>query len=145
MGADVSTRRGRLVTATGILIASFAYLLTGVGLPLGLFDEGFELTAAMRILRGEVPYRDFWFLYAPGEPYMLAGLFSVFGQSVMTARVLDTALRALLALAVWAAARRLAPRGAALVAWLVVTLWLGPRASTASRSSATRSSRPSSP
>ena len=126
MGAEASPY-GRLATPAVLLIASFAYLLTGIALPLGLFDEGLELTAAMRILGGEVPYRDFWFVYAPGEPYLLAGLFRVFGPSVMGARVMDTALRALLALATWAVARRLAPGGVAFAAWLAVTLWLGPQ------------------
>lgn len=118
---------GRLATPVLLLIGSFAYLLTGIALPLGLYDEGFELTAAMRILGGQLPYRDFWFVYAPGEPYLLAGLFRVFGPSVIAARVMDTALRALLALAAWSVARRLAPRGAAFAAWLVVALWLGPQ------------------
>ena len=116
----------RVAPAAGLLLAAFAYLLTGVGLPAGLFDEGFELTGAMRVLAAEIPYRDFWYVYAPGELYMLAGLFRLCGPSILAARVLDTALRALLALTAYGVARRLAPRGAALAAWLVVTLWLGP-------------------
>ena len=32
------------------------------------------LQAAARIADGEVPYRDFWWFYPPGQPYLLAGL-----------------------------------------------------------------------
>ena len=34
-------------------------------------DEGLMLQAAARIAHGEVPYRDFWWFYPPGQPYLL--------------------------------------------------------------------------
>jgi hypothetical protein len=34
---------------------------------------------AIRILRGDVPYRDFWTMYAPGHFYLGAALYQVFG------------------------------------------------------------------
>lgn len=36
-------------------------------------------TAAIRILEGQIPYRDFWTLYAPGSFYLDALLFKLFG------------------------------------------------------------------
>src|SRR5262249_438045 len=73
--------RLRRTMTVGLFAATFAYLLTGIRLPLGLFDEGFELYGAVRVLAGEVPYRDFWYVYPPGELYVLAGLFAVVGPS----------------------------------------------------------------
>jgi|GEM_PF-2011178 len=35
--------------------------------------------AAERILAGQIPYRDFWTIYAPGSFYLLAFLFKLFG------------------------------------------------------------------
>ena len=35
-------------------------------------DEGLMLQAAARIADGQVPYRDFWWFYPPGQPYLLA-------------------------------------------------------------------------
>ena len=40
---------------------------------------GKAINNAMRILDGDIPYRDFWTMYAPGHFYLLAGLFKLLG------------------------------------------------------------------
>lgn len=49
-------------------------------------DEGIILAGAERVLRGEVPYRDFFAFYTPGSFYLVAGLFRIFGDSFAVAR-----------------------------------------------------------
>src|SRR2546430_8083144 len=49
-------------------------------------DEGVVLQGAERILRGEVPYRDFFMFYTPGSMYIVAALFKIFGDSLIVAR-----------------------------------------------------------
>ncbi len=39
--------------------------------------------AAERILAGQIPYRDFWTIYAPGSFYLLAFLFKLFGTHLL--------------------------------------------------------------
>ncbi len=51
-------------------------------------DEGWVLNAASRILDGEVPYRDFYFLYTPGSIFSVALFFKFLGESILTARML---------------------------------------------------------
>ena len=82
-------------------------------------DEGLMLRAAARIAGGEVPYRDFWWFYPPGQPYLLALLQDVFGPSLVVWRVLRVATDATVAALAYALARRRAGRGPALAAWLV--------------------------
>ncbi len=36
----------------------------------------------LRVLRGEIPYRDFWLLFPPGEVYLPAFLYKIFGLNV---------------------------------------------------------------
>ncbi len=61
----------------------------------------------MRVLHGDVPMRDFWAIYPPGQAYVLAALFGVFGENVMVERVYDTLVRILLALTIYLVAARL--------------------------------------
>jgi hypothetical protein len=43
------------------------------------------IVGALRILDGDIPYRDFWTMYAPGHFYLLALLFYVFGKKLLLA------------------------------------------------------------
>lgn len=107
-----------------ILAASFLYFLVDITRLVDASDEGIPVYGAERILNGDVPYRDFWTLYAPGQFYVLAGLFKMFGSSVLVERLYDTAARTLVSAAVFLTALRLASPGWGAVFWLVATLWL---------------------
>ena len=52
-------------------------------------DEGYLLSLGQRILDGEAPYRDFYFLRTPGSIYIQAGLLAALGDSytVLASRV----------------------------------------------------------
>ncbi len=100
-------------------------LLRPIMAPLNYYDEGLVLVNAENVLRGDVPYRDFWTLYAPGYYYMLAAVLRFFGMSVFVARVFDVLQRAVLVLAVYGVARRFVSRPAALLPLALVALWVG--------------------
>jgi hypothetical protein len=53
------------------------------------FDEGLIVVGATRIMAGEVPYRDFFANYPPGQFYTLAVLFRIFGTNLMVERIYD--------------------------------------------------------
>ncbi|MHB1355446.1 MAG: glycosyltransferase family protein [Anaerolineae bacterium] len=108
-----------------LLSISALYISLGITRALNIYDEGLILYGAQRVLWGQVPYRDFWTVYGPGQFYALAGLFRVFGSSVLVERIWDTLFRAGLALVCYLLAKRLAPRPLALVVWAVVTAWMG--------------------
>ena len=69
----------------------------------------------VRVLHGEVPHRDFYSLYGPGQIYILAGLYKVFGVSVLVERVWDTLVRAACVTLLLHLVGRSAPRGIALL------------------------------
>lgn len=53
-----------------------------------LHDEGLILNAAARVYSGEIPYKDFQFIYTPFSPFLLAIFFHIFGESIFTERLL---------------------------------------------------------
>ena len=56
---------------------------------INLYDEGLMLLGGLRVLHGDVPYRDFWVMYPPGNFYVNAFLFSTFGEHAYLNRVFD--------------------------------------------------------
>ncbi|HEX8053795.1 MAG TPA: hypothetical protein VF517_12450 [Thermoleophilaceae bacterium] len=81
-------------------------------------DEGLMLQAAQRIADGQVPYSDFWWYYPPGQPYLLAGLWDLFGPSLVVWRVVRVLTDAGVAVLAYELARRRAP------GWLPLGVWL---------------------
>ncbi len=83
-------------------------------------DEGLMLQTGARIAAGQLPYRDFWTNYAPGQELMLAGLDKLFGVSLLSWRILALALDGTVSLLAYRLARRQAPAWLALLAWVAV-------------------------
>ena len=69
-----------------------------------LWTDGIQgwhaLVGADCVLRGRIPYRDFWTMYAPGHFYLLAGLFALFGKHVIVSSIFATLFCAIAAGAV---------------------------------------------
>lgn len=96
---------------TALIVAVFAVLYSLLwwdGLP-----GAIHLVGAERVLGGEVPYRDFWTIYAPGSFYALAGLFALTGPSAAASAFAGAGLSALAIGALHRFLRRVAPGGAA--------------------------------
>jgi len=108
-----------------LMLCQFLYLLFGINWDLNVYDEGFTVYGAARVLNGDVPYRDFWTIYAPGQFYVLAGLFKLFGSSILVERIYDVLVRLALSVIVYLIAVKLTSRRIALIPWFIVTLWLG--------------------
>lgn len=110
-------RRAALLFVAGLAISAVT-ALEGVQPN----DEGLMLQATARIADGQVPYRDFWWFYPPGQPYLLAGLWEAFGPSLLAWRVVRALANATVALLAYVLARRGASERWALAAWLVTAL-----------------------
>ena len=84
-----------------------------------LNDEGLMLQAAARIANGEVPYRDFWWFYPPGQPYLLALIWKLHGPSLVDWRIVRALANATVGVLVWRLALRRSGQIPALFAWAV--------------------------
>src|ERR1700733_7106226 len=45
-------------------------------------DHGRDLYAAQAVYRGELPYKDFWWVYGPLTPYYYGLFFKIFGTKI---------------------------------------------------------------
>ncbi|HXI07230.1 MAG TPA: hypothetical protein VNJ49_12970, partial [Bradyrhizobium sp.] len=74
---------------TVIFVVSFLVNVVAMEPQLGVYDEGLVLVGVLRIKAGDVPYRDFWTMYGPGQVYLLAGLFKACGDYGIIGRIWD--------------------------------------------------------
>src|SRR5438552_13841495 len=78
------------------------------------------IPGALRVLDGQFPYRDFWTIYAPGQFWLLAGLFRLFGRELIVAALANVVLVGAACGVIFTLARRLgASRAAATAATLL--------------------------
>src|SRR5438874_4358909 len=82
-----SFSRGERFIPMLLFVVSFTYLTAFRHYSSLEPDEGIVLQGAERILRGEVPYRDFFSFYTPGSFYLVAFLFRFAGDSLVVARI----------------------------------------------------------
>jgi hypothetical protein len=97
-------------------------LLSGLSIRWGInpHDEGLMLQAGERIADGQLPYRDFYANYGPGQYFLIGVLDWLFGPSLLVWRIVRVLLDAGVAVMAYALVRRDAPRPLALGAWLAV-------------------------
>ena len=104
------------------LLFGLGALLSGLTILDGInhHDEGLVLQAAARVADGELPYRDFYANYGPGQYYLVGALNELLGPSLLAWRVVRVALDALVGVLAYALARRDTPEPFALGAWVAV-------------------------
>jgi hypothetical protein len=123
-GLQPGVPRGFLVQLVIVFLVSYLVLAAGMSRRPGMYDEGITLTGAMRVAAGQVPHRDFYFIYGPAEVYILAGLFKVFGPSLLVERLFDLLIKALTVTAVYAIALSYCRRSIAIFVSFVTVMWL---------------------
>jgi hypothetical protein len=121
---EISSTHRALFQLTVVFLLSYLFLFLGMTRRPGMYDESIVLTGAMRVAAGQIPHRDFYFIYGPAEIYILAGLFKVFGPSLLLERLLDLLFKALLVTAVYSIVSSYCRRWLAVFASTVTVLWL---------------------
>lgn len=84
------------------------------------YDDGVLLYGAERVLAGDIPYKDFWFIYTPGNIYLLALIFKIFGPSIMVERILNTLICFFIVVVTFLMARKIIKNTVA----LIITIFL---------------------
>jgi hypothetical protein len=87
---------------------------------------GANLVPAERVLKGQVPYRDFYKIQTPGILLLNAGLFKLFGTSLLTAFRGVLVFKVLAVVMVFVVARLVVSPTAALIPTALSIAWLPP-------------------
>ncbi len=98
-------RRAVLVGVLTLFVALFPFW-PAFDSPGMNMDEGMLLLYPERVMKGDLPYRDFETFYGPANIYALAGAYSVFGVNVGVERTVGLIYRALLLGGIFVFARR---------------------------------------
>lgn len=69
-------------------ILTFILIYLNAQIGFNIYDEGLILAGAELIQEGKFPYLDFWTIYSPGQFYITSYFFSVFGNTILTSRIL---------------------------------------------------------
>jgi 4-amino-4-deoxy-L-arabinose transferase-like glycosyltransferase len=88
-----------------------------------LLDEGSTASQALRVLNGEVIYRDFFTVVTPGSYYTIAWLFQIFGEHLMVLRWAALVTGLGIAATTLIVARHVATWPFAAAAALMTTVW----------------------
>lgn len=100
-------RRWLDLTSAAVLIAFFAVAFAAdLRAPAAPMDEGSLLVYPEMIRKGLLPYRDFETFYGPGNIFVLAGIYSVFGTSIAVERIAGLCYRLIILGAVFFIGRR---------------------------------------
>ena len=126
MGRLVSRLHGarfELIGAVLLTAAALRYWLLYFNRSTNLLDEGSQAAQALRIMHGELIYRDFFTVVTPGSYYTVAWLFQIFGANLMVMRWAVLALGLGILITTLIAARHLMAWPFAAVAASMTSVW----------------------
>jgi hypothetical protein len=107
-----------------VFVLSFVLLFLGMTRVPNIYDESIVLTGAMRVAAGQIPHHDFYANYGPAQFYLDAGLFQVFGESVLVERLFDLLIKSVLLTLSYALVLSFSRKAVAAVTTGVLLLWL---------------------
>jgi hypothetical protein len=106
-----------------LFLGSLVYLTLFMDQTVGIYDEAITLFGAERVLRGDVLHRDFYALYGPGQFYVVAWLYKLFGTSVLVERAWTMVVSATCVVLIFLVVDRVAPRLYAALAAVTALPW----------------------
>lgn len=87
-------------------------------------DEGYILHAAQRLHNGELPYKDFNFIYTPGSLFAISAAYTIFGESILSGKLLVAIIAIINSIFIYLTTYRLtSKRIISLLATLIYLAW----------------------
>ncbi|HEX8415078.1 MAG TPA: hypothetical protein VF637_14515 [Sphingomicrobium sp.] len=107
-----------------IFVGAFLLLFLLMDRQVDIYDEGFILVAAMRTEAGAVAHRDYYYLYGPASPWLLARFWQIFTPTFLIGRIYGLLIQAGIVAAGFHLLRPLTSLPLRLIYLLVALSWL---------------------
>jgi hypothetical protein len=115
---------GHFIFGVLVVFGALVTLTLGMNRSVIVYDEGLIVTGASRVAAGAVPHRDFYTNYGPGQFYLLALAFKIFGPSLLVERIWDLVIKAAIAWLASTIALRMMAWTFAIATTAACVLWL---------------------
>lgn len=124
VSAAVPVRNGVADGIAAAILLTFAVLFLAPQFRFTMLnpDEGITAQAAIRVLSGQVPYREFFGFYTPVAYYLPALLFRMFGSSLLVLRATLLGYAGIFCAGSYLLARQFSSRGASIMAAFLLAM-----------------------
>jgi len=124
MNSVTKPERVAFLPTVAIFVTSFVVLFLSMSRAPNIYDEGLIITGALRVAAGQVPHRDFYANYGPAQFYILAGLFKLFGHTLLIERVFDLLTKSVLLTVIFAIVAAFCRWSVAIGVYCAALLWV---------------------
>lgn len=104
---SITSRSNEMIYLSFIFVTLIVLFLPQSIIGINIFDEGFIVSGAMLVNDGKLPYKDFLSMYGPGQYYLTATIYRLFGEELIYVRVLHIILLVSLGLAIYLLSKRI--------------------------------------
>ncbi|OGU14466.1 MAG: hypothetical protein A2X61_14430 [Ignavibacteria bacterium GWB2_35_12] len=108
-----------------LLALGFLYLYLGSNFKLNIYDEAIGIYGAKRVAQGDLPYKDFWTLYAPGYFYFLAFLLNIIGWTISNERIISIIFMLIPPIFAFLIAKKYLKNNYAPWVFILIVIWTG--------------------
>jgi hypothetical protein len=109
---------------TFLIIVGYLYLIATMNIGFTPYDSGIALTGGFRILNGELPYKDFFTIYAPGQFYLNA-LIQLISSEILFLRLVMSLFQLGILILIYKTSNLLFKKNYYIYSILLASFWLG--------------------
>jgi hypothetical protein len=121
----IETRMQHSIATILFFLCVLLILAIPIKTPFNLYDEGFAVFNATRIIHGDMPHQDFWAVYPPGQFYAIATVFRILGANLIAARIYDIFIRFIIVIIIYFIGKKITSCFFTLASCFASTLLLG--------------------
>ncbi len=106
-----------------VFVAGFLMIFSSITDMINIYDEGVSILGAINVSSGNIPYKDFWTIYAPGQFYLLSSLIEIVGNNLFIIRLVSILADFAVCMMVYLLAAKIFSKNFALLSFIISVIW----------------------